>query len=106
MYPFTNYNYNNYTNKNNQIDTNKKYIQNSIELGLNLMRDQDLSEERLGIWLSYTEEILKLCFQNTSSNVYIRFLEIKLIVQLNSSLQPFQKLGAYLQFLIEVMKIL
>lgn len=91
----SNYNYNNY------IQDNRNFVKNALQKGINLMDNPLLDDNLVSIWVEYVEEILKICVQNTQSNVYITFLELKISIHSNN-VKPFHKLKIYLDFLFEV----
>lgn len=102
MYAYSDYNYG--YNQKKQIQENRKYLIKSVELGIDLMRNDNLSNELISNWLDYTEEVLKLCVGNSQSNIYIMYLEFKIKIESNN-IQPIQKVNAYLEYLFEVLRI-
>ncbi len=89
-----------FNNRHSQ-NNNYKYIMEVINKGMSL-NTSNLSDDRLKLWLDYARKVLEICSpQNTT--VQLDFLRLINDVQF-SSLYPYQKLNAYLKYLIEIAK--
>lgn len=83
---------------------NKNYIQDCLNRGMRLL-DENFSNQQLDSWLYYTEQVLNTAFRNTTSNVYLNFLQLKLELHYQN-IPLVYKLNAYLKYLIEVIKFI
>lgn len=90
----------------NRKKTASNYVEEVIELGMELLADNNLSSEQLDVWLVYTEEVLTTVVKTVVSNVVVEFLALKLKIQFRNELEPFRKIYIYIGFLIEVNKLL
>ena len=92
---------NNY-NRNQELA--RKYIRELIDEGLKQMKDFKLSEERYGIWLKYSQEVLEITTKDYNPAILLNYLSV--VLSINAGLEPYQKIGICLDYLIGVLRII
>ena len=81
-----------------------KYIKELIDEGLKQMRDPNLSEEMYNIWLNYSQRLLEISTKDYNAEILLNYLRV--IMSINSQLQPYQKIGICLDYLIGLLRII
>jgi hypothetical protein len=77
-------------------------IKKVIEVGLELMQSS-LTEQQYNIWLEYSKSMLEL----VSKNKYIMMNYMKVILKASDpNLEPYQRIGMCLRYLISIQSIL
>lgn len=87
-----------------QQELARKYIKDLIDDGLKQMSDPQLSENRYNIWLKYSQQILEISTKDYNAEILLNYLRV--IMSINSQLQPRQKIGICLDYLIGVLRII
>lgn len=85
-------------------DLARKYIKELIDEGLKQMRDPNLSEEMYNIWLNYSQRLLEISTKDYNAEILLNYLRV--IMSINSQLQPYQKIGICLDYLIGLLRII
>lgn len=85
-------------------DIARKYIKELIDEGLKQMRDPNLSEEMYNIWLNYSQRLLEISTKDYNAEILLNYLRV--IMSINSKLQPYQKIGICLDYLIGLLRII
>ena len=85
-------------------DLARKYIKDLIDEGLKQMRDPNLSEGMYDIWLNYSQRVLEISTKDYNAEILLNYLRV--IMSINSQLQPYQKIGICLDYLIGLLRII
>lgn len=85
-------------------DLARKYIKELIDEGLKQMRDPNLSEDMYNIWLNYSQRVLEISTKDYNAEILLNYLRV--IMSINSQLQPYQKIGICLDYLIGLLRII
>lgn len=81
-----------------------KKIQELIQYGLEQMRIHNFSEAQYLSWLKYSQEFLRILTIDYNPSIYLNYLKVAL--NMNNTLQPAQKVGVCLDYLIGVLRVL
>lgn len=81
-----------------------KYIMDAINDGLSKMKDPHLSQQTCDKWIEYSRLVLELTTQNYNPSILLNYMRI--IVNLNITTPPFQKMSVCLEYLIGILKLL
>lgn len=81
-----------------------KKLKDLIQFGLEQMRIHDLSEEQYLSWLKYSQEFLRILTIDYNPSIYLNYLKVSL--NMSNALQPAQKIGVCLDYLIGVLRVL
>ena len=92
---------NNYYRKQDII---RKYIRDLVDDGLKQMKDPNLSEDMYNIWLKYSQQVLEISTKDYNAEILLNYLRV--ILSINPQLQPYQKIGICLDYLIGVLRII
>lgn len=92
---------NNYYRKQDII---RKYIRDLVDDGLKQMKDTNLSEDTYNIWLKYSQQVLEISTKDYNAEILLNYLRV--IMSINPQLQPYQKIGVCLDYLIGVLRII
>ena len=92
---------NNYYRKQDFI---RKYIRDLVDDGLKQMKDPYLSEDTYNIWLKYSQQVLEISTKDYNAEILLNYLRV--IMSINPQLQPYQKIGVCLDYLIGVLRII
>ena len=92
---------NNYYRKQDFI---RKYIRDLVDDGLKQMKDPNLSEDTYNIWLKYSQQVLEISTKDYNTEILLNYLRV--IMSINPQLQPYQKIGVCLDYLIGVLRII
>ena len=82
----------------------RKYVRDLIDDGLKQMRDPNLSESMYNIWLRYSQQVLEISTKEYNAEILLNYLRV--ILSINPQLQPYQKIGICLDYLIGVLRII
>ena len=82
----------------------RKYIKDLIDDGLKQMKDPNLSEAMYKIWLRYSQQVLEISTKDYNAEILLNYLRV--IMSINPQLQPYQKIGICLDYLIGVLRII
>ena len=82
----------------------RKYIKDLIDDGLKQMKDPNLSEAMYNIWLRYSQQVLEISTKDYNAEILLNYLRV--IMSINPQLQPYQKIGICLDYLIGVLRII
>lgn len=85
-------------------DIVRKYIKDLIDDGLKQMKDPDLSESMYDIWVKYSQQVLEISTKDYNAEILLNYLRV--IMSINPKLQPYQKIGICLDYLIGVLRII
>ena len=92
---------NNYYRKQDFV---RKYIRDLVDDGLKQMKDPNLSEDMYNIWLKYSQQVLEISTKDNNADILLNYLRV--ILSINPQLQPYQKIGICLDYLIGVLRII
>ena len=92
---------NNYYRKHDFV---RKYIRDLVDDGLKQMKDPNLSEDMYNIWLKYSQQVLEISTKDYNAEILLNYLRV--IMSINPQLQPYQKIGVCLDYLIGVLRII
>ena len=92
---------NNYYRKQDFV---RKYIRDLVDDGLKQMKDPNLSEYMYNIWLKYSQQVLEISTKDYNAEILLNYLRV--IMSINPQLQPYQKIGVCLDYLIGVLRII
>ena len=92
---------NNYYRKQDFV---RKYIRDLVDDGLKQMKDPYLSEDMYNIWLKYSLQVLEISTKDYNAEILLNYLRV--IMSINPQLQPYQKIGICLDYLIGVLRII
>lgn len=92
---------NNYYRKHDFV---RKYIRDLVDDGLKQMKDPNLSEDMYNIWLKYSQQVLEISTKDYNAEILLNYLRV--IMSINPQLQPYQKIGICLDYLIGVLRII
>lgn len=92
---------NNYYRKQDFV---QKYIRDLVDDGLKQMKDPNLSEDMYNIWLKYSQQVLEISTKDYNAEILLNYLRV--IMSINPQLQPYQKIGVCLDYLIGVLRII
>ena len=92
---------NNYYRKHDFV---RKYIRDLVDDGLKQMKDPNLSEDMYNIWLKYSQQVLEISTKDYNAEILLNYLRV--ILSINPQLQPYQKIGICLDYLIGVLRII
>lgn len=92
---------NNYYRKQDFV---RKYIRDLVDDGLKQMKDSNLSEDMYNIWLKYSQQVLEISTKDYNAEILLNYLRV--IMSINPQLQPYQKIGICLDYLIGVLRII
>ena len=92
---------NNYYRKQDFV---RKYIRDLVDDGLKQMKDPNLSEDMYNIWLKYSQQVLEISTKDYNAEILLNNLRV--ILSINPQLQPYQKIGICLDYLIGVLRII
>ena len=92
---------NNYYRKQDFV---RKYIRDLVDDGLKQMKDPYLSEDMYNIWLKYSQQVLEISTKDYNAEILLNYLRV--IMSINPQLQPYQKIGVCLDYLIGVLRII
>jgi hypothetical protein len=92
---------NNYYRKQDFV---RKYIRDLVDDGLKQMKDPYLSEDMYNIWLKYSQQVLEISTKDYNAEILLNYLRV--IMSINPQLQPYQKIGICLDYLIGVLRII
>ena len=92
---------NNYYRKQDFV---RKYIRDLVDDGLKQMKDPNLSEDMYNIWLKYSQQVLEISTKDYNAEILLNYLRV--IMSINPQLQPYQKIGICLDYLIGVLIII
>ena len=92
---------NNYYRKQDFV---RKYIRDLVDDGLKQMKDPNLSEDMYNIWLKYSQQVLEISTKDYNAEILLNYLRV--IMSVNPQLQPYQKIGICLDYLIGVLIII
>ena len=92
---------NNYYRKKDFV---RKYIRDLVDDGLKQMKDPNLSEGMYNIWLKYSQQVLEISTKDYNAEILLNYLRV--IMSINPQLQPYQKIGVCLDYLIGVLRII
>ena len=92
---------NNYYRKQDFV---RKYIRDLVDDGLKQMKDSNLSEDMYNIWLKYSQQVLEISTKDYNAEILLNYLRV--IMSINPQLQPYQKIGVCLDYLIGVLRII
>lgn len=92
---------NNYYRKQDFV---RKYIRDLVDDGLKQMKDPNLSEDMYNIWLKYSQQVLEISTKDYNAEILLNYLRV--IMSINPQLQPHQKIGVCLDYLIGVLRII
>lgn len=92
---------NNYYRKQDFV---RKHIRDLVDNGLKQMKDLNLSEDRYNIWLKYSQQVLDISTKDYNAEILLNYLRV--IMSINPQLQPYQKIGVCLDYLIGVLRII
>ena len=92
---------NNYYRKQDFV---RKYIRDLVDAGLKQMKDPNLSEDMYNIWLKYSQQVLEISTKDYNAEILLNYLRV--IMSVNPQLQPYQKIGICLDYLIGVLRII
>lgn len=92
---------NNYYRKQDFV---RKYIRDLVDDGLKQMKDPNLSEYMYNIWLKYSQQVLEISTKDYNAEILLNYLRV--IMSINPQLQPYQKIGICLDYLIGVLRII
>lgn len=92
---------NNYYRKQDFV---RKYIRDLVDDGLKQMKDPNLSEYMYNIWLKYSQQVLEISTKDYNAEILLNYLRV--ILSINPQLQPYQKIGICLDYLIGVLRII
>mgnify|MGYP003305209796 FL=1 len=92
---------NNYYRKQDFV---RKYIRDLVDDGLKQMKDPNLSEYTYNIWLKYSQQVLEISTKDYNAEILLNYLRV--IMSINPQLQPYQKIGICLDYLIGVLRII
>ena len=92
---------NNYYRKQDSV---RKYIRDLVDDGLKQMKDPNLSEDMYNIWLKYSQQVLEISTKDYNAEILLNYLRV--IMSVNPQLQPYQKIGICLDYLIGVLRII
>ena len=92
---------NNYYRKQDSV---RKYIRDLVDDGLKQMKDPNLSEDMYNIWLKYSQQVLEISTKDYNAEILLNYLRV--IMSINPQLQPYQKIGVCLDYLIGVLRII
>ena len=82
----------------------RKYVKDLIDDGLKQMKDPYLSESMYNIWLKYSQQVLEISTKDYNAEILLNYLRV--IMSINPQLQPNQKIGICLDYLIGVLRII
>ena len=82
----------------------RKYIRDLVDDGLKQMKDPNLSEYMYNIWLKYSQQVLEISTKDYNAEILLNYLRV--IMSINPQLQPYQKIGICLDYLIGVLRII
>ena len=82
----------------------REYIKDLIDDGLKQMKDPNLSEDMYNIWLKYSQQVLEISTKDYNAEILLNYLRV--IMSINPQLQPYQKIGICLDYLIGVLRII
>ena len=82
----------------------RKYIRDLVDDGLKQMKDPNLSEDMYNIWLKYSQQVLEISTKDYNAEILLNYLRV--IMSINPQLQPYQKIGVCLDYLIGVLRII
>ena len=82
----------------------RKYIRDLVDDGLKQMKDPYLSEDTYNIWLKYSQQVLEISTKDYNAEILLNYLRV--IMSINPQLQPYQKIGICLDYLIGVLRII
>jgi hypothetical protein len=92
---------NNYYRKQDFV---RKCIRDLVDDGLKQMKDPNLSEYMYNIWLKYSQQVLEISTKDYNAEILLNYLRV--IMSINPQLQPYQKIGVCLDYLIGVLRII
>ncbi len=92
---------NNYYRKQDLV---RKYVKDLIDDGLKQMRDPNLSDSMYNIWIKYSQQVLEISTKDYNAEILLNYLRV--IMSINPQLQPYQKIGVCLDYLIGVLRII
>ena len=92
---------NNYYRKQDFV---RKYIRDLVDDGFKQMTDPNLSEDMYNIWLKYSQQVLEISTKDYNAEILLNYLRV--IMSINPQLQPYQKIGVCLDYLIGVLRII
>ena len=89
-------------NKNQELI--HKYIRELIDDGLKQMKNDNLSEELYCVWLKYSQQVLELTTKDYNPAILLNYLSV--VMSINPTLKPFQKIGICLEYFIGLLEII
>lgn len=79
-------------------------IKELIDEGLFQMRDPQLTDQMSYVWIDYSRQVIEIATKDYNPEILLNYLRV--ILSIRPQLQPYQKIGLCLDYLIGVLKIL
>lgn len=81
-----------------------RYIKDVIDKGLSKMGEVNLSDQSCEIWIDYSRTVLELTTKDYNPSILLNYLRI--IASFGTSTDPHKKIGACIEYLIGILRIL
>jgi len=81
-----------------------KYVKEAIDDGLSKMGNAGLDDQICDSWIAYSQKILELTTKDDNPSILLNYLRI--ITSFSTSMKPYQKMSACLEYLIGILKLL
>lgn len=82
----------------------RKNLKDLINEGLKQMGTQGLSEEMYQLWVEYSKKVIEISTREFNAEILLNYLRV--VLSINPQLQPYQKIGICLDYLIGVLRII
>lgn len=82
----------------------RKHLKELIDEGLKQMGKPVLSEEMYQLWVDYSKKVLEISTREFNAEILLNYLRV--VLSINPKLQPYQKIGICLDYLIGVLRII
>ncbi len=82
----------------------RKNLKDLINEGLKQMETQGLSEEMYQLWVEYSKKVIEISTREFNAEILLNYLRV--VLSINPQLQPYQKIGICLDYLIGVLRII
>ena len=82
----------------------RKNLKDLINEGLKQMGTQGLSEDMYQLWVEYSKKVIEISTREFNAEILLNYLRV--VLSINPQLQPYQKIGICLDYLIGVLRII
>lgn len=82
----------------------RKHLKELVDEGLKQMGNSVLTEEKYQLWVDYSKKVLEISTREFNAEILLNYLRV--VLSINPQLQPYQKIGICLDYLIGVLRII